>query len=432
MPTRVPRPAILATCVLIALMAWSADAARHVQRDSKGAWVGLLDEHPAIEYATRPTHDRIAALNQALGAGEASLSFDTEGGYLRSLLRALDVPVESQMLVLSRTGVQREVTSPANPRALYYDDAVAVGFIRGAPFLEVAAHDPAQGTVFYTLDQRPATRPALSRQTSCLNCHVAAATLEVPGFMTRSLYAGEDGIQKLRLGSHLVDHRTPFELRWGGWFVTGTHGTLRHLGNTVVDASDTPRSLVPGGALNAQSLDGAVDLSGYLSGASDVVALALFDHQTRALNLLTRLAWESRVAAHDGGEPTSGQVATLVSELVDYLVFVDEAPLDGGLTGTSGFTEWFGSRGPKDSRGRSLRELDLRTRLMRYPCSFLIYSPAFDALPDGVKAAVYDRLWRVLSGEDTSAKYARLSPDGRRAVLEILRDTKADLPPAFQ
>jgi hypothetical protein len=431
MPTRVSIPAVLTTCALVALVAWRADAARHTQRDGKGAWVGLLDEHPAIEYATTPTHDRIAALNQALGAGEASLSFDTEGGYLRSLLRALDVPVESQMLVLSRTGVQREVTSPANPRALYYDDSVAVGFIRGAPFLEVAAHDPEQGTVFYTLDQRPATRPALSRQTSCLNCHVSAATLEVPGFMTRSLHAGEDGIQKLRLGSHLVDHRTPFEQRWGGWFVTGTHGTLRHMGNTVVDASDTPRSLVPGGALNAQSLDGAVDLSGYLSRASDVVALAVFDHQTRALNLLTRLAWESRAAAHDGRGPMPGPVATLVSELVDYLVFADEAPLDGGLTGSSGFTEWFQSRGPKDSRGRSLRELDLRTRLMRYPCSFLIYSPAFDALPDAVKAAAYGRLWQVLSGEDASAKYARLSRDDRRAVVEILRDTKADLPPAF-
>ncbi len=301
---------------------------------------------------------------------------------------------------------------------------MAVGFIRGSPFLELAVHDPEQGAVFYTLDQRAADRPAFSRQTSCLTCHVAATTLEVPGFMTRSLRVGADGTLKLRLGSHHVDHRTPYAERWGGWFVTGAHGRMRHLGNVVTDAADAPVSLVPGGPLNARTLDGAVDLSGYPTGHSDVVALAVFDHQTRALNLLTRVAWEARVAAHDGRPGAASPVlAGLIGELADYLLLVDEAPIDGGLRGTSGFAEWFTAQGPRDRRNRSLRELDLGTRLMRYPCSFTIYSPAFAALPADVRDAVYRRLAAVLAGADASARYAHITPAGRRAVIEILRDT---------
>ncbi len=400
-----------------------------VQRDSKGVWMGVLDEHPAIAWATLPTSEPIAALNRQLESGDAALVFDPGGsGYLRSVLEALDVPVASQMLVLSRTGVQRTVTSPANPRALFYNEQVAVGFIRHSPFLELVAHDPDQGAVFYTLDQRATERPAFSRQSGCVTCHVASATLEVPGFMTRSLAAGPDGTLKLRLGNQeLIDHRTPFERRWGGWFVTGTHGRSTHLGNTVVEAGDVRRSLVPTGAQNAISLDGAVDLAGYPAATSDVVALAVFDHQTRALNLLTRLGWEARVAAHEGRTPLETAIVTAtLANLVDYLLFVGEAAMPGGLDGSSGFAAWFSARGPKDAAGRTLHALDLTTRLMRYPLSYTVHSPAFDALPGDIRAEVYRGLAHVLVEGDASAKYAHLSATDRRAIVEILCDTKPD------
>lgn len=417
-------PRVTAITLTLAILAGVAAAA---QRDGKGAWIGLLDEHPAIAYATRAPHDRVAALNRALETGEAELTFEPQGGYLRSVLRALAVPESSQMLVLSRTGVQRLFTSPANPRALYYNDAVAVGFIRGSPFLELVAHDPEQGAVFYTLTQAATARPAFSRQTACLTCHVAATTLDVPGFMSRSLRVASDGSLKLRLGSHDVDHRTPFAERWGGWFVTGRHGRMRHLGNVVTGSADEPISLVPGGPLNAATLAGAVDLSGYPAASSDVVALAVFDHQTRALNLITRVGWEARVAAHEGRPGvTAPPLAALIGELADYLLFVDEAPIDGGLRGTSGFAAWFTAQGVRDRRGRTLHELDLGVRLMRYPCSYTIYSPAFAALPQDVREAVYRRLGAVLSGADASPRYARLTPADRRAVTEILRETLPD------
>lgn len=399
-----------------------------MQRDNRGAWIGVLDEHPAIAWATRPTTDAVAALNRRLETGETSLTFEPGSGYLRSVLAALDVPAASQMLVLSRTGVQRTVTSPANPRALFYNEQVSVGFIRRSPFLELIAHDPEQGAVFYTLDQRPGERPAFSRQGGCLTCHVASATLEVPGFLTRSLTAGADGTLKLRLGSQeLIDHRTPFERRWGGWFVTGRHGTSPHLGNTVVDANDARRSLVAAGALNAASLEGAVELSGYPAATSDVVALAVFDHQTRALNLITRLGWEARVAAHEGRVPLETPAVTdTLGDLVDYLLFVGEAPMPGGLLGSSGFAEWFSARGKRDQQGRTLHALDLSTRLMRYPLSYTIESAAFEALPDTIRAEVYRGLARVLAAGDPAPRYAHLSPADRLAVVEILRATRPE------
>lgn len=399
-----------------------------VQRDARGVWMGVLDEHPAIEYAVRPTSDAVDALNARLAAGTATLTFDPATGYLRSLLDALDVPAASQMLVLSRTGVQRAFTSPGNPRALYYNETAAVGYIRHAPFLEVIAHDPRQGAVFYTIDQRPAARPALSRQTGCLSCHVATATLDIPGFMTRSLTARADGTPSLRFGSQVaVDHRTPFALRWGGWFVTGSHGRSTHMGNTVVDAADERRSLVTAGPLNVRGLDGAADLQGYPGAGSDVVALAVFDHQTRALNLLTRLGWESRAAAHEGRVALeTPAVAELVRETVEYLLFADEAAMPGGLSGRSGFAAWFSARGAKDRAGRTLHALDLTTRLMRYPCSYAIESPAFDALPDDVRGAVWQGLARVLSGAEAGPKFNHLSRADRRAIVEILRDTRPE------
>lgn len=423
------RCALPAAAVILTVTAVAGLAAG--QRDRSGAWIGVLDEHPAIAWATQATTDRVAALNRQLEAGDVSLTFEPGTGYLRSVLAALDVPVSSQMLVLSRTGVQRQVTSPANPRALYFNEQVAVGFIRRSPFLELVVHDPEQGAVFYTLDQRPADRPAFSRQSGCVTCHVASATLEVPGFMTRSLATGPDGSLKLRLGNHdLIDHRTPFDRRWGGWFVTGTHGRSTHLGNTVVDSGDVRRSLVPAGALNATSLEGAVDLAGYPAAGSDVVALAVFDHQTRALNLMTRLGWEARVAAHEGRTPLDTPIVTsTLADLVDYLLFVAEAPMPGGLAGASGFAEWFSARGARDTRGRTLHALDLTTRLMRYPLSYTIDSPAFEALPDLIRAAVYQGLARVLVTGDPAPKYAHLSAADRRAVVEILRATRPEASP---
>lgn len=191
--------------------------------------------------------------------------------------------------------------------------------------------------------------------------------------------------------------------------------------------------MISDGTLNRTSLEGVFDARGYLSAHSDIAALMVFQHQGRMTNLITRVGWEARIATYDRRvDPTGGPLRDAVNELVDYLLFVDEEPLTAAIKGTAGFAETFAAQGPADSRGRSLRQLDLEHRLLRYPCSYMVYSAAFGALPVDVRGTIYGRMWDVLSGRDTSPKYARLSGADRRAVVEILRETLHDLPSDFR
>jgi hypothetical protein len=414
----------LALCALTSALA----AGQLAERPLRG-----INGHPAIAYTTRPTHDAVAALNRRLADGTAHLSFDADNGYLRSVLDALGLRVESQMLVMSKTGVQGLHTGPGNPRAIYFDDAVTVGYIRGAPFLEFAVHDPEQGVVFYTLDQKAESNPTIERRQGCLSCHQGYSTLHVPGLVARSVFIAPDGLPLGQFGSYDADDRTPFRRRWGGWYVTGTHGSMRHLGNAIVTNVDARDSAVSDRTLNRTSLEDAFDKRGYPSTTSDIVALMVFQHQVRMTNLITRVGWESRVAmAEQRLDLSSGPVRDAVNELVDTLLFADEEPLTARIAGTSGFTEIFQAKGPADGRGRSLRQLDLERRLLRYPCSFMIYSAAFNALPTEIRQAIYSRVWEILSGQESGARYARLSSDDRRGVAEILSATIRDLPAQFR
>lgn len=386
-------------------------------------------DHPAIGYRQRTPADRFTELNRRAQSGEATLSYEGGSGYLRSLLRALDVPIESQVLVYSKTSLQSSLIGPSNPRAIYFNDSVVVAWVRGG-FIEIAAQDPSQGPSFYLLPQRPDGVPRLLRDSQCLGCHYSANADGVPGLFVRSIPTTPDGRQMPWLGNAFVDHRTPLADRWGGWYVTGTHGSLRHLGNLVV-ADALAKELPPWSASRTLSTTaGRFDTKGYPTPHSDIVALLVFEHQMRMMNLLTRAGWEARILAAQGGSAVSTSLDETISALVDYLLFVGEAPLDG-VRGTSGFAEHFGARGPRDGKGRSLRDLDLRKRLMRYPCSYMIYAEAFDALPAGVREAIYGRLKAVLTGADRAAKYAHLTIADRQAILEILRATKQNLPANF-
>jgi hypothetical protein len=389
--------------------------------------------HPAIGYYTRPTHDLVSELNRHIEDGSVRVNFEEDTGYLRSVLAALRVPAESQMLVMSKTGVQGLYTGPANPRALFFNDAVTVGYIRGAPLLELAVHDSQQGVLFYTLDQKPQPRPLFERRPACLSCHQVYSTLHVPGMVARSVFMAPDGLPLSQFGSYDPDDRTLFRQRWGGWYVTGTHGSMRHMGNAIVTNVERRETMISSSTLNRTSLDGVFDARGYVSGHSDIAALMVFQHQGHMTNLITRVGWDARLAAYENRvDPTVGPLRDAVDELVDYLLFVDEEPLTAPIKGTAGFAEKFAAQGPVDSRGRSLRQLDLERRLLRYPCSYMVYSAAFGALPIEVRGAIYGRMWDVLSGRETSPKYARLSEADRRAVVEILRETLHDLPADFR
>jgi hypothetical protein len=414
--------------------------------------------HPAINYAQPTTDDAVARLNARLRDGAVRLTFEPVTGYLRSVLDAFGIAAESQVLVFSKTSFQAPKINPRNPRALFFADEVAIGWVRGGDVLEVIAQDPRQGAIFYTLKQSTDAPPQFERNDTCVSCHLSTATFDVPGMFAASMYVNATG-QPLYAPVYQTDHRSRFEQRWGGWFVTGRHGRAQHMGNGTVKDETELAALVQPSHQNLTSLDGRTDLDGYPVRTSDIVALMVLEHQMHMSNLLTRIAWESRLNTPearamkiaDTPAPVGNVIeATRVGakgaanlklrplraaaiETVDYMLFVDEAPLEGAIEGVSGFAARFSTRGPRDSRGRSLRDLDLATRLMRYPLTYMIYSAQFDALPGEVKDALYERLWEVLSGAANDAIYAKMLPVAtRQAIVEILRETKPGLPAYFQ
>ena len=407
--------------------------------DLQGVFVADLD-HPTIEYHTRPLKDAVSELNRKMQAGEVRLNFDEAQGYLRSVLEALSIPIQSQIVVFSKTSVQMFRINPRNPRTLYFNNSVAVGWVRGGSFVELAAEDPKQGVIFYTLDQQPTKKPQFIRQESCLDCHVSYSSLGVPGMLVRSVFPGPDGNPVRELGDYITDDRSPVEQRWGGWYVTGRTGSVRHMGNAIVTDPARPESLAANQTLNMESLKGKFDTGGYLSPYSDIVALMVFEHQMHMVNLFTRVGWEVRFAVYQertdktlrSQSITEGVLRDTARELVDYMLFVDEAPLVGKIHGSSGFAEMFSAEGPRDSKGRSLRHFDLQRRLMRYSCSYMIYSEAFDGMPDQAREAAYKRMWQILSGEEKNPRYSKLSLADRQTVVEILRETKKGLPDYFQ
>lgn len=393
--------------------------------------------HPTIDYSDGPTTDVVAELKRKVDEGSISLPFERRSGYLRSVMEALRVPAESQSVVFSKTSLQSHYISPSNPRAIFFSDDVSVAFIPDAPLLEIAVLDPHQGVVFYAISQRPAERPQIVRSDSCLSCHEGHDTLDVPGMLVRSVGAGPGGETMPEFGNFVSDHRSPFEERWGGWFITGKTGSARHMGNMML-AANIAAGHSAGLPKPLTSLDGIFDLDGYPSHYSDVAAVMVLDHQMKMINMLTRVGWETRIAVEQMGKiPQDKQtaerlIAADAADLADYMLFVDEAPMPGKFESTSGFQPQFAASGPRDSRGRSLRQLDLEKRLMRYPCSYMIYSPAFDGLPDAAKEAVYVKLWAVLSGKDKSRKYSKLTPELRTAIVGILLETKPGLPAYFK
>jgi len=366
--------------------------------------------------------DPIGQLQQKMTRGQTKLAFEQKHGYLESILKALKVPVSSQTLVFSKTSLQIERISPKTPRAIYFNDDVYVAWVQGTGFIEIMSVDPAKGSNFYVLSQERDDKPEFERSTGheCSVCHFVqeAAPKFVPRLMFSSIIPDATGNAEGAVPIETTD-QSPMKERWGGWYVTGTSGNQIHAGNIVNNKPASVFNGLPAAASakssNVTDLSSRFDTSAYLTPYSDIVALMVLAHQMEVQNLIVLAQSKGNAAAKDTGEP-----------LVKAMLFAGAAPLTAPVKGTSSFTSEFAAQGPRDKSGRSLRDFDLKTRLFRYPLSYLVYSKPFDALPAGVKTYVYRRFREVLSGQDKSAAFAYLSTADRAAILEILQETKPD------
>ncbi len=376
------------------------------------------------DYAKAIPDDAIARLQEKIDAGEVTLEFDEQNGYLKSLLKVLRIPASSQSLVYSKTSFQLDKIAPWSPRAIYFNDDVYIGWVKHGHVIEVASADPKIGAVFYTLNQEAVSKPKFDRQFSnCLQCHDSNLnTGGVPGFVVQSVYPDRYGYPLPSPHNPVTSDRTPLRERFGGWYVTGTSGDQVHMGNFV--AAQAAHEIGNIGIflerLNLETTKNVTDLrprfdtQEYLSKGSDIAALMLLVHQTYVHNLMTQASFEGRPEAQNNK----------AEALVRGLLFVREARLTSPLRGSEQFVRDFSGAGPRDHKGRSLRDLDLNQRLLKYPLSYLIYSDGFDALPVTARSYVYRRLQSILSGEDQSPEFAHLTPDLREAILQILLETK--------
>jgi hypothetical protein len=396
------------------------------QSDFQGAMHPVPFHETPIEYDKQENSGPVAGLIKRVASGKSKLKYHPDWGWLPALLKELGVSPSSQMLVFSKTSLQRNAISAQNPRSLFFNDDVYIGWIPGAPVMEVSEVDPVKGTVFYELDMGNVERPTFKESSQCLNCHAAARSMGVPGHVVRSVGTDLVGEPALLTEASEVNHRTALKERWAGWYVTGNTGSQAHRGNRVGEKILAAKEDDPDYRGNRKVLDDLVNVNGYLRNGSDVVALMVHDHQTHMHNFITRLNFETRIMMHRYGHIR--YLRHQVNAFLRYLLFVEEAELEAPVKGLSGFTEWFEQQGPVDDEKRSLRQFDLKKRMFKYPCSYLIYSKSFDAIPDVMRLHLLQRLHDILTGKDTTEPFMSISPRTKSEILEILMATKSDLP----
>jgi hypothetical protein len=385
-----------------------------------------IDEAPH-NYRQRTPQDRFTRLKDDFESGRIALDRSGEKAFVVSVLQALDIPATSQMLVFSTTSLQLSLISPSNPRALYFNEDIYLGYVPGGR-IEIVSLDPELGGIFYIFDIPKDTKPLrIERSERCMNCHAGEDTGHVPGLVIKSVVPGPTGGSLTAYRQMQTGHGIPFEQRFGGWHVTGKHGITNHWGNLTgrFVAGDVTRIPNPPGE--------RFNWARYPVATSDLLPQLLHEHQAGFVNRVVEASYRARTALHaNDGKLSDAQVRELDThaEIVTrYLLFADEAPLPpGGVEGDAAYRADFLRTRRAMAEGVSLKDFDLRRRLFKHRCSYMVYSPVFSGLPAPMKQRVYQRLSQALSLETPDKDYAYLPNSEKQTIRRILKATLTDLP----
>ncbi len=410
--------------VLSLLLALAGIVPALAESDSR-PWADL--EAPQHDYWNRTLRDPFSQkILDDLQSGRLPLDRSSEKAYLIGLLEALEIPASSQMLVFSTTSLQLRFISPRNPRAIYFNEDLYLGYVPGGR-IEIVSLDPVAGAVFYIFDIPRDQRPAVvERSDRCMNCHAASETGHVPGLVIKSVVPGPRGGSLESFRREETGHAIPFDQRFGGWHVTGTHGIRKHWGNLIGQLS-------PDGLITQDIPPGErFDFSRYPVPTSDILAHLLHEHQAGFVNRVVEASYRARTYhREDGATLTPDHERELDRQaeiLARYLLFADEAPLPkGGIEGDPEYMKAFLKTRKKASNGLALKDFDLRTHLFRHRCSYMIYSAVFEGLPSKFKSRVYRKLGNALREDSPAKEFAYLPISEKRAIRTILRETLPDL-----
>ncbi len=377
-------------------------------------------------YWQRPPQDRFTHLYKKIQDGSVKLDAASANAYLASLLRALEIPVTSQLLVFSVTSLQSSLISPANPRALYFNEDTYVGYVPGGR-IEIASFDPQLGGIFYIFDVPLGSQaPAADRSQRCFNCHAGSFSHHVPALFVESVIPGDNGgpLDAYRRDSN--GHGVPFAERLGGWHVTGAPQSWPHHGNTLgnyFQGQLTTRPNPPGAQF---------DLKKYLVPTSDILPHLLHEHQVGFTNRVVEAVYQTRARLDASQNKLTPADVTaldeLASGLVRYVLFADEAPLPAPVKGDADFMKVFLQNRRAALGGASLRDFDLRDRLFKNRCSYMIDSSLWDGMPPLLKQSLYAKMWSALQDDTHDPVSAHLPAPERRAIRQIIKETKPGLP----
>lgn len=383
---------------------------------------------PVHGYHTQELNDPFTRLIADVKSGKRELDNSSSKAFIASMLEHLDVPASSQLLIFSRTSLQTRRISGSNPRAVYFNENVYVGYIPGGS-VEIISLDPELGGIFHIFDRpKNDAKPVFERGGGlCVDCHSVAKTRRVPGLSTRSVIPGANWGKLVAFSDNQMGHQIPLSERFGGWHVTGDSGITDHKGNLTgqrVGGKIVTEVIEPGTEF---------DWSAYLTETSDILPHLILEHQAGFMNLVLEATYRARTYQHIGkGEIKPEHVAVLhglADELVRYLLFADEAKFPaGGIRVDPQYREDFLADRKEASNGISLKDLDLETRIFKHPCSYLIHSDVFEATSDLFKQRVYQVLGEALSIEKPNPDFAYLSVTEKEAIRGILRETLSDLP----
>ena len=390
-----------------------------------------------VLYSASKDDNTITRIQAAMDAQTFNLSGSSSAEVLRSLLDELGISVSSQVLVFSKTSLQRKMITPTNPRAIYFNSDFYVGYVPGG-LIEIVACDDPKGMMFYSLDvnAEPEKRRFLRSQ-ECMSCHANKNTMNVPGLLVRSVFTEQDGQPLLSWGSLLTTPGSPVEDRWGGWYVTGRQGQTRHMGNQWVSNRDAGRDGYEATTgQNVTDLNVFFDTNKHLADTSDILALMIMEHQIHAHNTLSaakvsylRSAYLNKAIHHgkyDVSSPSAQKMIVATADsILKMLLFADEVELpEDGIDGSDLYRDSFIGQGLSHD-GHSLRDLRLERRLFKYRCSFMIHSKSFEQLPEEIKTCVLEKLHAIVTGEDDMPGFPSLSSREKERIHGILSHTHA-------
>ena len=374
-----------------------------------------------LGYAALPSQglvpDPIAKIASDIKSGRSNLTYDERHGYLKGLLKLLEIEQTSQTLVWSKTSLQGPRISPRAPRAIYFNEHTYVGWVNGGELIEIATVHPEKGTRFYSIPNEKQDKLVFNEEFQrCIACHAGPGLGGVPRLLSRSVNADSQGYQILRGGGRIMTPRTPFKDRWGGWYVSGTHGKQRHRGNAPAVGDDEGFTFDPELGANKTDLTRYFNVGEYLNPHSDIVALMVLEHQMDVQNEIIRAGNLTRKIIED---PQVGTISEAAEPLVRALLSIGEVQLQEPIKGMGAFQRDYEKGGRRDRKGRSLRDLDLSRRLYKYRLSPMIESASFKALPKEVRFQVMTRL-REIADERATPVYDEIDQADRTFLREFL------------